>query len=106
MNNEVAAVRLPWSDPDLVSLDSSDDEPDPFDTARYCPTRLLAAFALLMSGHNRCVNTDMMLGDRDYALWQLARAHTLGDPELREIAARLFFFFDDPDAPIPPGLRF
>src|SRR5690606_24021214 len=30
---------------------------------RYCPTGLLAGFALLMAGHGRCVNTDMMLGD-------------------------------------------
>lgn len=103
MNHEVAAIRLPWSDPELVSLDSSDD-PDPFDTARYCPARLLGAFSLLMSGHGRCVSTDMMLGDRDYAMWQLARAHTLGDPELREVAARLFAYFDDPDAPLPVGL--
>lgn len=105
MNNEVAAIRLPWSDPGLVSLDASDD-PDPFDTACYCPVRLLGAFALLMSGHGRCVSTAMMLGDRDYAMWQLARAHTLGDPELREVAARLFAYFDEPGATAPPGLRF
>ncbi len=30
---------------------------------RYCPTELLASFALLMAGHGRCVSTDMMLGD-------------------------------------------
>jgi hypothetical protein len=58
-----------------------------------------------MAGHGRCVCTSMMLGDREYAMWQLARAHTLGDPELREVAARLFAFFDDEHAQTPIGLR-
>lgn len=75
------------------------------DEARYCPTRLLSAFALLMAGHGRCVCTSMMLGDREYAMWQLARAHTLGDAELREVAARLFAYFDEAQAPVPVGLR-
>jgi hypothetical protein len=103
MNNAVASVNLRWSDSDSKSLDAS-DEPDPTDSECYCPARLLSAFALLMAGHCRCVNTTMMLGDREYAMWQLARAHTLGDPELREIAARLFAYFDDPRAPAPAGL--
>jgi hypothetical protein len=47
----------------------------------------------------------MMLGDREYAMWQLARAHTMYDPELREIAARLFAYFDDTRAPVPVGLH-
>ena len=75
MNNAVATVSLPWSDPNTTSLDASDDF-EALDSARYCPTRLLSAFALLMAGHGRCVNTTMMLGDREYAMWQLARAHT------------------------------
>ena len=72
---------------------------------RYAPTGLLSAFALLMAGHGRCVNTGMMLGDREYAMWQLARAHTLHDPDLRLVAAQLFAYFDDAHAPIPAGLR-
>jgi hypothetical protein len=103
MNNEVASVNLRRSDPDPKSLDAS-DEPGPTDSECYCPARLLSAFALLMAGHGRCINTTMMLGDREYAMWQLARAHTLGDPELREVAARLFAYFDDPRAPAPAGL--
>jgi hypothetical protein len=75
------------------------------DELRYCPTRMLWAFALLMAGHGRCVNTSMMLGDREYAMSQLARAHTLYDPELREIAARLFAYFDEDRAPVPVGLH-
>ena len=65
------------------------------DSPRYCPTRLLASFALLMAGHGRCVHTDMMLGDREYAMWQLACARALDDPELDAVARRLFAYFDD-----------
>jgi hypothetical protein len=104
MNNAVASLKLSWIDSTGTSLDASDDFDVP-DTARYCPTGLLAAFALLMAGHGRCINTTMMLGDREYAMWQLARAHTLGDREVRELAARLFAYFDDERAPTPVGLR-
>jgi hypothetical protein len=104
MNNAVASARLPWNDPGLGSLDASDDFEE-LSSARYCPTRLLSAFCLLMAGHGRCINTSMMLGDREYAMWQLARAHTLDDPELRVIAARLFAYFDDERAPVPVGLH-
>ena len=38
----------------------------------------------------------MMLGDREYAMWKLARAHTMADDELRRVAVRLFTYFDDP----------
>ncbi|HWI80809.1 hypothetical protein [Ramlibacter sp.] len=104
MLHHVAATRLPGLEASQPSLDASDEfELD--DSKRYCPTRLLAAFALLMAGHGRCVSTSMMLGDREYAMWQLARAHTLHDPELREVAARLFAYFDDSQAPVPSGMR-
>ena len=63
---------------------------------RYCPTDLLAGFALLMAGHGRCVNTDMMLGDAEYAMWQLSCAKVLEDAELSDIAMRLYGYFDDP----------
>jgi hypothetical protein len=104
MNNAVASIHLPQRSSAMTSLDASDEFDAP-GAARYCPTQLLSAFALLMSGHGRCTNTTMMLGDREYAMWQLARAHTLGDPELREVAARLFAYFDDERAPAPVGLR-
>ena len=104
MNNAVASISLLQSSLAMRSLDASDEFEIP-DMARYCPTRLLSAFALLMSGHGRSINTTMMLGDREYAMWQLAHAHTLGDPELREVAARLFAYFDDERARPPVGLR-
>ena len=100
----IVGTRLPHSHVTDTSLDSSDDFDAP-DSRRYCPTELLAAFTLLMSGHGRCVSAAMMLGDREYAMWQLARAHTLGDRELRGVAARLFAYFDDTSAPVPAGLR-
>jgi hypothetical protein len=105
MNNAVASIKLAWADTDLRSLDASDEFEDVPHLTRYCPTRLLAAFSLLMAGHGRSVNTSMMLGDREYAMWQLARAHTMYDPELREVAARLFAYFDDTRAPVPVGLH-
>jgi hypothetical protein len=104
MNNAVAQTGLQWDVNLLPSLETAGDEVFT-DEARYCPTRLLSAFALLMAGHGRPVNTSMMLGDREYAMWQLARAHTISDRELREIASRLFAYFDDERAPVPVGLR-
>src|SRR3954465_10706532 len=79
-----------------ASLEASDDLQDLEDSPRYCPTRLLASFALLMAGHGRCVNTDMMLGDREYAMWQLACARALDDEELGPVVARLFAYFSEP----------
>lgn len=78
------------------SLEASDDFQDAAASPRYCPTGLLASFALLMAGRGRCVNTDMMLGDREYAMWQLACARATDDPQLAALASRLFAYFDDP----------
>jgi hypothetical protein len=79
-----------------TSLEACDDLELVALDARYCPTRLLATFALLMAGRGRCVNTDMMLGDREYAMWQLACARASDDSELVAVATRLFAYFDDP----------
>jgi hypothetical protein len=78
------------------SLEPSDELAAPLDLTRYCPTQLLGSFTLLMAGHGRSVSSSMMLGDREYAMWQLARAHALADDQLRAIAVRLFAYFDDP----------
>jgi hypothetical protein len=79
-----------------ASLESADEFQEAAASPRYCPTALLASFALLMAGRGRCVNTDMMLGDREYAMWQLACARATDDPELAALATRLFGYFDDP----------
>jgi len=101
--HHIVDTRLPRAAAMPASLEACDE----FEMAerRYCPTGLLDAFTLLMAGHGRCISASMMLGDREYAMWQLARAHTLGDRELRGVAARLFAFFDDVSAPVPAGLR-
>jgi hypothetical protein len=83
---------------DTTSLEASDDFDFSAGPSRYCPTELLGTFTLLMAGHGRCVNASMMLGDREYAMWQLARAQTVPDDELREVAIRLFAYFDEPRA--------
>jgi hypothetical protein len=104
MNNAVARRGPQWTDSLPPPLEPG-DEALLADEARYCPMHLLDAFALLMAGHGRCVCTSMMLGDREYAMWQLARAHTLGDAELREVAAKLFAYFDDENLQVPVGLH-
>ena len=78
------------------SLDASDDFDLPLTSTRYCPTTLIGTFTLLMAGHGRCVNSSMMLGDREYAMWQIACARAMDDAELEHVAARLFSYFDDP----------
>lgn len=86
------------------SLEAADGFASPVTAPRYCPTGLLASFAWLMAGHGRCVNTDMMLGDREYAMWQLACARAMDDAELCDIAGRLFSYFDDPQHSATPML--
>lgn len=88
-----------------ASLENWDDEGQGgAAAARYCPTALLAGFALLMAGHGRCVSTDMMLGDREYAMWQLACARAMDDAELQHVAVQLFGYFDDPQHSAMPVL--
>lgn len=64
----------------------------------WWPSDLLNSFTLLMAADGHCVSTSMMLGDRDYALEQLAHAHTSVDDGLRALAVRMFSFFDRPPA--------
>jgi len=86
------------------SLEAADEDQDGAGSPRYCPTELLADFSLLMAGHGRCVNAAMMLGDREYAMWQLACARAMGDEELDAVATRLFAYFDDPQQQALPVL--
>lgn len=58
-----------------------------------CPLELLDRFCRRMAAHGRSVSPDRMLVHRDHAMWQLARAHTSGDEELRRLAAQLFAWF-------------
>lgn len=63
---------------------------------RYWPSDLLYSFTLQMAANGFCVSASMMLGDRVYALEQLAHAHTLDDDGLRQLAVKLFTYFDAP----------
>ncbi|HSW15891.1 MAG TPA: hypothetical protein VLJ86_01595 [Ramlibacter sp.] len=80
-------------EPPLEACDEIGDE-NRFDPT-YCPAELLGQFSLLMAGHGRCVSAAMMLGDREYAMWQLARAHATDDVALRRLAARLFAWLQE-----------
>jgi hypothetical protein len=76
-----------------ASLEACDEQAVSPGSQPYCPAELLGSFALLMAGHGRCVSTAMMLGDREYALWQIGCARTMDDPELAALATRLFAYY-------------
>jgi hypothetical protein len=79
-----------------TSLEACDESQDlDFREEGYCPVQLLNQFTLLMAGHGRCINTAMMLADREYAMWQLARAYATDDRDLRALASRLFPWLDE-----------
>lgn len=63
--------------------------------ARYWPCDLLSAFMLHMAAQGRAVNSSMMLGSREYALDQLARARLLNNPALDALAVQMTAYFDD-----------
>ncbi|WBY03476.1 hypothetical protein PE066_08065 [Ramlibacter tataouinensis] len=94
----MTAVRSGLAEPLPASLEVSDEFESPAAAAGYCPTELLGTFTLLMAGHGRCVSTAMMLGDREYALWQLARAQGMADAQLQAVAGRLFAWLDEAGA--------
>ncbi|NBS46688.1 MAG: hypothetical protein EBS99_06600 [Betaproteobacteria bacterium] len=70
--------------------------------AVYWPLSLLEAFTLQMSAHGHSVSVSMMLGDRVYALEQLAHAHTLSDDRLHDLTMALFAHFER-QWPAPDG---
>ncbi len=94
MANATASIDVCTASP-LMAPPGPPHEQHGLGEPRYWPTELLATFTLQMAGHGRCVSSAMMLGDREYALWQLARAHTMDDARLRAVAVQLFSYFDD-----------
>ena len=94
MNQASVYSHPAWVPEESESLDASDDF-EPLNESRYCPTSLLSTFCTMMSTQGRCIDNNLMLGDREYAMWQLARAHAAGDSELRVVAVKLFSYFDD-----------
>jgi hypothetical protein len=97
MNARIATASTSpaWRTADSLEASDEAELAPPRVHGRYCPAELLADFALLMAGHGRCVNTSMMIGDREYAMWQLGCARATGDAELAGLATRLFAYFDD-----------
>lgn len=69
-----------------------------FAHTRYWPNELLDSFILKMAAAGHCIHTAMMLGDRHYAMGQLATARMSRDAELRSLPARLQVYFEA-DAP-------
>lgn len=65
---------------------------------RYWPSELLDTFILKMAAAGQCVHTAMMLGDRHYAMVQLATARLSRDETLVALSARLQAYFEA-DAP-------
>lgn len=63
------------------------------DDVHYWPAEQLDAFALQMASHGRCVSIAMMLGDRGYAMEQLAVAQSTACPVLRGLATQLCNYF-------------
>ncbi|MES2635397.1 MAG: hypothetical protein V4669_20690 [Pseudomonadota bacterium] len=98
MNNAAAFQSTDWVNTQPASIDASDEFEAP-GQSRYCPESLLATFVELMAARGRATSSEAMLGDREYAMWQLARAHAMGDSELRAVAVRLFAYFDDINQP-------
>ena len=97
MNSALAAdpaLEKEAREEQATSLDASDEFEPPASSSHYCPTELLGSFTLLMAGHGRCVSSSMMLGDREYAMWQLARARATDDPPLHRVAAQVFARLD------------
>ncbi len=76
----------------MAQLESWDPVSSP---CRYWPCELLSAFMLHMAARGCSVNESMMLGSHDYALEKLNHAHTLNDDALRELAVKMFSYFDD-----------
>ncbi len=70
--------------------------------AGYWPADLLQAFTLQMAAHGFSVSSAMMLGDRRYAIEQLAQAHAMSDDRLRELAMALFRHFEVQQSGVRP----
>jgi len=88
MNNAAAFQSTDWVNTQPASIDASDDFEAP-GQSRYCPASLLATFVELMAARGRATSSEAMLGDRDYAMWPLARAQAMGDREPRPVEGRL-----------------
>ncbi|AVS64350.1 hypothetical protein C8244_05045 [Paracidovorax avenae] len=71
---------------------------------RYWPAQTLDAFLLQMAARGHCISAAMMLGDRQYALEQIARARQLPGDTLQALVQELSAYFEDAE-PAAAGLH-
>ncbi|AVS73466.1 hypothetical protein [Paracidovorax cattleyae] len=71
---------------------------------RYWPAQTLDAFLLQMAARGHCISAAMMLGDRRYALEQIARARQLPGETLQALVKELSDYFEDAE-PAAAGLH-
>ncbi|MES2483847.1 MAG: hypothetical protein V4609_17820 [Pseudomonadota bacterium] len=87
-------IELESTDAAGLSLEACDDAegPPPHDSD---PSARIARFCQLMLAQGRVVTPAVMLADREYAMWQLARARASDDAQLRGLAGQLFTWLDE-----------
>ncbi len=66
--------------------------------------KTLDAFLLQMAARGHCISAAMMLGDRQYALEQIARARQLPGDTLQALVQELSAYFEDAE-PAAAGLH-
>ncbi|ABM31737.1 hypothetical protein QRO11_18110 [Paracidovorax citrulli] len=71
---------------------------------RYWPAQTLDAFLLQMAARGHCISAAMMLGDRAYALEQIALARRLPGETLQGLVKELAAYFEDAE-PAVAGLH-
>lgn len=90
MRRDEPAQWAPLQHIDTASLEACDESAVDAPRREDCPTVLLERFGDRMAEHGRTILPAVMLADREYAMWQLARARMTEDAELRQLAAELF----------------
>jgi len=83
--------------PGGLSMEACDDADGPLRQARD-PSACIAQFCRLMVLQGRVVSPALMRADREYALWQLARARAADDEQLHSLAGQLFTWLDGRDS--------
>lgn len=87
-------IELESTDAAGLSLEACDDA-DSAPPHASDPAARIARFCQLMVEQGRVVSPAVMLADREYAMWQLARARAADDAELRSLGGQLFTWLDE-----------
>lgn len=89
-----ATIEPETTDAPGLSMEACDDADAPPPHASD-PSARIARFCLLMVAQGRVVSPALMVSDREYAMWQLARARAADDAQLRRLAGQLFTWLDE-----------